>query len=112
MTNKSGIEGPRLTNQGFVGQKVPDSDPDRGSQTLSEQSGTNKSGIVTNILRWSQTLTKKSGIEGLRLTNQGKKVPDSDPLIRGLTQTLSDQSDPDQSLGPSFPTFVSLGPRL
>ena len=33
LTNKSEIEGTRLTNQG---KRVPDSDPDRGSQTLSE----------------------------------------------------------------------------
>ena len=58
MTNKSGIEGPRLTNQG---KKVPDFDLDRGSQTLSEQ------------------LTNKSCIEGLRLTNQGNR---SQTLIR------------------------------
>ena len=59
MTNKSGIEGPRLTNQG---KKVPDSDPDRGSQTLIEQL-TNKSGIVINILRGSQTLSVKLDLE-------------------------------------------------
>ena len=59
LTNKSGIEGPRLTNQG---KKVPDSDPDRGSQTLSEQL-TNKSGIVINILRGSQTLSVKLDLE-------------------------------------------------
>ena len=59
MTNKSGIEGLRLTNQG---KKAPDSDPDRGSQTLSEQL-TNKSGIVTNILRGTQTLSVKLDLE-------------------------------------------------
>ena len=54
MTNKSGIEGPRLTNQG---KKVPDSDPDRGSQTLSEQL-TNKSGIVFYLKRFKLYMKK------------------------------------------------------
>ena len=86
MTNKSGIEGPRLTNQG---KKVPDSDPDRGSQTLSESVDQQIRDLLTNILtqgprpsecktrfRVWDSLTNKSGIVWVPdYTNQGFEGP-------------------------------------